>query len=197
MTVRVGEYDGSPGSLAAHAAAPGLDEVRLLYETSRRISTAMDIPGVVEAYLQQVAAGGHYSCHVSLYEKDQEGQRSGVLILGRWTPEDGLEPLELRYPFLPGELDPYAAIMPTLDAGQAVTITDVHTDPRASATLRAVQARVGKPALAMFPLMVRDQHIGLVIMSCSYPHQWEDAELHPYRATAALLAMAIDSRQQY
>jgi signal transduction histidine kinase len=49
----------------------------------------------------------------------------------------------------------------------------------------------------MIPLMVRGQRIGLVILSYPFMHQWSDADLQPYQATAAQLAVAIDSRRQH
>ena len=49
----------------------------------------------------------------------------------------------------------------------------------------------------MIPLMVRSQRIGLVILSYPFVHQWSEADLQPYQATAAQLAAAIDSRQQH
>jgi signal transduction histidine kinase len=39
--------------------------------------------------------------------------------------------------------------------------------------------------------------IGLVILSHPFVHQWSEADLQPYQATAAQLAAAIDSRRQY
>jgi len=77
-----------------------------------------------------------------------------------------------------------------------VRISNVYTDPRVSPALRALQAKSGRPALAMIPLIVRGERIGLVILSYPTIHDWLDAELHPYQITAAQLATAIDSRRQ-
>ena len=85
---------------------------------------------------------------------------------------------------------------PTLDAGQTVTISNAYTDARVSEELRQLQERDGRPALAMIPLMVRNERIGLVILSYPIVHEWPEVDLHPYQITAAQLATAIDSRQQ-
>jgi signal transduction histidine kinase len=37
----------------------------------------------------------------------------------------------------------------------------------------------------------------LVVLSDATPHEWNPADLHPYQATAAQLATAIDSRRQH
>lgn len=168
-----------------------LQETELLYQTSQRISVALDIAEVVQAYLEQVAVQGNYACHVALYELDEENQRRQVRVYGRWTPQHGLDcPLEIKLPYSRDALDE------PLDAGQTVTISNVHTDPRVNASLRAMQAEDGRPALAMIPLMGRNQRIGLVILSYPAVHDWPISQLHLYQITAAQLATAIDSHLQ-
>jgi signal transduction histidine kinase len=168
-----------------------LNEARLLYETSRRMSTAMDVDEVIKAYLEQVAERGRYVCCVALYEFDEAGQRTAVIVRGRWTPQNGLALGEERLPHTHDAFDPL------LDAGQTVTIADFRTDPRVSVRLRRIQTRHQRPALAMIPLMVRGQRIGLVVLSYPHVHQWSEADLQPYQATAAQLAAAIESRRQH
>lgn len=167
-----------------------LDETQLLYETARRISTALDVDDVVGAYLEQVAARGRYACSIALYQFDTAGGRTGVIVRGRWTPDGGLVQGGERHPYTRDALDPL------LDAGETVTIADVHTDLRVSDELRQIQARSGRPALALIPLIVREQRIGLVVLSYPTVHHWRDVDLKPYQATAAQLATAIDSRRQ-
>jgi signal transduction histidine kinase/putative methionine-R-sulfoxide reductase with GAF domain len=168
-----------------------LDETRLLYETSRRMSTTMDVDGVIKAYLEQVAERGRYVCSVALYEFDEAGRRTAVIVRGRWTPQNGLALGEERFPHTHDAFDPL------LDAGQTVTIADFRADPRVSMRLRHIQTRHQRPALAMIPLMVHGQRIGLVVLSYPYVHQWSEADLQPYQATAAQLAAGIESRRQH
>jgi len=81
-------------------------EMQLLYQTSQRISVALDVTDVVRAYLEQVAVRSRYACNVALYEFDAAGQRSAVLVHGRWTPAEGLQcPLLLRTPYTRDALD--------------------------------------------------------------------------------------------
>jgi signal transduction histidine kinase len=167
-----------------------VDETHLLFETSRRISTAMDVDDVIGAYLEQVAARGQYACSVILYQFDAVGEREAVLVRGRWTAAEGAQLFTQRVAYTRDALDP------VLDTGQTVTIADVHTDPRVTEALRELQRESGRPALAMIPLMVRGQRMGLVVLSAPSVHQWVESELRPYQATAAQLATAIDSRLQ-
>jgi signal transduction histidine kinase len=167
-----------------------LSEMQVLYETSRRISTAIDVVEVIAAYLDQVATRGRFACTIVLYEKDAQGQKSAVLVRGRWTPTEGRSLAEIRVPYTHDALDPL------LDAGQTVLIRNVHTDSRVTETLREIQRQSRRPALAMVPLMVRGERIGLVILSYPFEYIWTEADIRLYQATAAQLATAIDSRQQ-
>jgi GAF domain-containing protein len=107
-----------------------LAETQLLYETSRRMSTSMDVDEVIGAYLEQVAARGRYVCTVMLYAFDKVGQRTAAIIRGRRTPREGRVHLEERLSYTRDAFDPL------LDAGQTVTIADFRRDPRVSAELR-------------------------------------------------------------
>lgn len=172
------------------ASRSALDEMRLLYKTSRRMGLSAGVEEVIDAYLDQVAAGGKYVCNIVLYDFDPQGQRVSVIVRGRWSPQSGSLRLDERLPYSRDDLDPL------LDAGQTVTISDVRTDPRVSTILREMQEKEGRLALAMIPLMVRDQRIGLVVLSYAGVHTWIESQLRPYRATAAQLAIAIDHWRQ-
>lgn len=170
-------------------AQQSLLELQLLYETSRRISTALAVEDVVAAYLEQVAARGRYACSVATYQRNEQGERVEITVLGLWTPGEQHRLEEIRYPYTRDQLDPL------LDSGQTVTISDVHTDDRVTEELRAIQRASGRPALAFIPLMVRGERMGLVILSSPHIHAWTEDELRPYQVTAAQLAAAIDSRR--
>ncbi|MGN6565814.1 MAG: GAF domain-containing protein [Thermomicrobiales bacterium] len=168
-----------------------LDRTRLLYETSQRISTALTIDEVIAAYLDEVAARGHYRCTIALYDTDDAGRRAAVTIRGYWTPEEGTVLRAQTMPYTHDGLDI------VLDAGQTIAITDVRTDPRVSPKLREIQMSEGRPALALIPLMARGQRLGLVLLSYPTVHSWPAADLRLYEATAAQLATALDRSRQH
>jgi len=168
-----------------------LRDLRLLYDTSRSIAQALGIDEVISAYLDQVAARGSLACSVVLYEPDAKGDRAWNVLRGRWSPEEGrcLEPI--RFPHREDALDLL------LDRGETVRISNVHYDPRADDSLRAMQLESGRPALAMVPLMVHGNRIGLVVLASARESDWSDAELAPFETTAYLLATTIDSRREH
>lgn len=172
-----------------HDMQSALDEMQLLYDSSRRISMALDVDGVVKAYLEQVAANRNYRCSIVYFELEQ-GVRKYIKLLGNWAPQQGMSTEELYVPYFKDSFDDI------LDAGETITMSDVARDPRASATLKQAQAERGYPALALIPLMSHGERIGVISLSTTVVHPWSAADLRPYQVTAAQLALAIESRLQ-
>ena len=167
-----------------------LNETQLLFETSQRMSMALDLDGVVEAYLKQVATRQRYRCTVATFEIDETGEKKAITTLGKWLPDEGISLEKGWFPYFKDAFDPL------LDAGQTVTMKQVAEDPRASQTLREAQTSKGYPALALIPLIVRGKRIGVVSLSDREPHDWTEVDLRPYQVTAAQLAIALNSRRQ-
>jgi signal transduction histidine kinase len=113
------------------------------------------------------------------------------VLRGRWTPRDGLTPSQARLPYVH---DPLA---PLLDAGQTIVIADIRDDARISDGFRDYLTQSRWRALAMIPLIVHNQRLGLVWLGHPSIHTWSEADLYPYQVTAALLAVAIDNRRQH
>ncbi len=172
------------------ATEKALSETQLLFETSQRMSMALDVDGVVAAYLKQVATRQRYRCTVATFEVDEANNKTAISTLGRWLPESGITLEKAHFPYF---RDAFDAL---LEAGQTVTMSYVAEDPRASATLRETQMSKGYPALALIPLIVRGQRIGVVSLSDRERHDWTEVDLRPYQVTAAQLAIALNSRKQ-
>jgi signal transduction histidine kinase len=172
------------------ATEHALNETQLLFETSQRMSMALDVDGVVEAYLAQVATRQRYRCTVATFEFDEAGNKTAIVTLGRWLPESGIMLERGHFSYFQDAFDVL------LDAGQTVTMSYVAEDPRASETLREAQMSKGYPALALIPLVVRGKRIGVVSLSDRERHNWTEIDLRPYQVTAAQLAIALNSRKQ-
>ncbi|MBB6053458.1 GAF domain-containing sensor histidine kinase [Armatimonas rosea] len=172
------------------ASEHALEEMELLYATSTQIGTAHTTRELVAAYLNLVTRGGRFACTVTRYLREST-EVGTVEVLGRWTPQDGLDLTPHHYPYHRDALDE------ALDRGETLAIPDVHTDQRVPETLRRIQAESGRPALALIPLRVAGaERLGHVILSHSQIHDWTPVELHPFEITAQQLASALDSRLQ-
>jgi signal transduction histidine kinase len=63
-------------------------------------------------------------------------------------------------------------------------------------SLRVLQLRDGRPALAFIPLLAHGQRVGVIVLSSATIIQWPESELRMYQVTAAHLAATIESRRQ-
>ncbi|MBC7805693.1 MAG: GAF domain-containing protein [Akkermansiaceae bacterium] len=167
-----------------------LEETQLLYQTSKRLGTATDVDEVVHAYLEQVATRGHFDCTVLLHDTNKEGKRTVTTVQGKWTARKGIESKGQSFPFV------YSGIDTVLDSGQTTTIRDRTTDRRLATEFHTVTDGLGGPSLAIIPLLVRGERIGVVVLSAPEPYSWQEEDLQRYQATATQLATAVDSRRQ-
>lgn len=162
-----------------------------LLQTTERIGNAMSVDEVIRAYLEQVSATGRYTCTVVLYEFDDNAAKIGNNVRGRWSPGEAVRLMEYRVPTKEDFLDPILA------EGRTIRISNALMDPGVPKSLRDEQRRDRRPAVALVPLMVDRQRIGLVILSDPKPHEWTDEELMPFQATAAQLAQALAIRRDH
>jgi signal transduction histidine kinase len=172
------------------ATQEALTETQLLFETSQRMSMALTLEGIVEAYLEQVATRQRYRCTVAIFEENADGDKTTIVTLGRWLPDEGISLEKLYFPYFQDDFDVL------LEAGQTVTITHVSDDTRVSPTLLETQLDKGFPALALIPLVVRGKRIGVVSLSHQARHDWTEIDLRPYQVTATQLALTLSSRKQ-
>ncbi|MBB5519225.1 GAF domain-containing sensor histidine kinase [Amphiplicatus metriothermophilus] len=164
-----------------------LDEISLLYETSRRVSTAIDLKSVVGAYLAYVAACDRFRCDIGLIETDDNGEEC-LSIIGRWSPSYGVSFEPARY--TAGEI----GVNVSLREFSLIRTADAHSDPDVPDGVRRILAQAGGAALAAFPLIVQGERIGVIVLTHVEPHEWTEQEIRPYRTTGALLASVIKNR---
>lgn len=167
-----------------------LQQARLLAQTTTALSQAMALEDIVRAYLEHVAKGRTYNCALVLYERDEEGRIAYNCQVGEYRPGHRLRTARSRIRHETDELDP------VLESGEALLFGDVSSDPRVPEGLRRIQEQDGRPALALIPLVSRNQRLGLVTLSLGRPHEWTPEELQPFLVSSAHLAAAIDARQE-
>ncbi|MBS1714443.1 MAG: GAF domain-containing sensor histidine kinase [Armatimonadetes bacterium] len=167
-----------------------LQQARLLAQTTTALSQALTLEDIVRAYLDQLAKGRTYNCSIVLYERDGQGEIAFNCQVGEYRPGQRVRTHRSRIRHERDELDP------VLESGDALVFSDVRTDGRVPQGLRRIQEQEGRPALALLPLVSRNQRLGLVTLSLDRSHEWTPEELRPFLVSTAQLAAAIDARQE-
>jgi signal transduction histidine kinase len=145
---------------------------------------------MLRTVLEVLAPQSPYRCTVAVFDFDAAGRPTGFYAPFYYQPGEGIVDVDEH---LPASDD---ALNPLLDAGQTVAITDVAVDPRVPAFLRAEQIAVGRPALALVPLIVGGRRIGNLVLSHIEPHAWSEAELRLFRAAANQVAAALENARR-
>lgn len=169
-----------------------VNDLMALYELSQRITGARSADDTMRAALEELAANGVYRCTIALFsDYDQTGQPTRFHVPYIYVPGEGVYPVDEYVPTGDDELNPL------LDRGELVAIADVVTDERVPESLRAEQLAVGRPALAIIPLMEGGRRIGNLVLSHSTVHLWTEAELRRYRSSANQIAVAIENARRF
>ncbi|MBL8045608.1 MAG: GAF domain-containing protein, partial [Anaerolineales bacterium] len=169
-----------------------VNDLMALYELSQRITGARSADDTMRAALEELAANGVYRCTIALFsDYDQTGRPLRFHVPYIFVPGEGVFPVDEYVPTGDDELNPL------LDRGEMVAIADVMTDERVPESLRTEQLAVGRPALAIIPLMEGGQRIGNLVLSHSSAHHWTEAELRRYRSSANQIAVAIENARRF
>jgi len=167
-------------------------DLMALYELSQRITGARSADDTMRAALEELAAEGIYRCTIALFsDYDKTGRPTRFHVPYLYVPGEGVFPVNEYVPTGDDELNPL------LDRGEMVAIADVSQDERVPENLRAEQLAVGRPALAIIPLMEGGQRIGNLVLSHTAVHRWTEAELRRYRSSANQIAVAIENARRF
>ncbi|GAB4578252.1 MAG: hypothetical protein Fur0022_09860 [Anaerolineales bacterium] len=173
-------------------ARENLKDLSVIYEISQRLSLARNPDEVLRVALHALAEHSRYRCTLALFEFDpQTGKPTRFFIPYFFQPGEGVIQVNEFVPTSEDDLNDL------LDEGQTVAIPNVADDPRVPDFLKQEQARVGRPALALIPLIAGRRRIGNLILSYTQPHPWTDAELRLFRLAANLIATSVENTRHF
>ncbi|MBN1640221.1 MAG: GAF domain-containing protein [Anaerolineae bacterium] len=132
-----------------------LDQVHVLYETTRVLSTATSCQGLAAAAIERIAATGASRCEFLRYE--QRDPPRYVEVLASWAAEGAPAPVGAHY-----DLDAYPpGTLVAEAAGEGVQVYRAE-DPDVPPSIRAWCASREATALALLPLRIGDEYLGLL-----------------------------------
>ncbi|MBE0447891.1 MAG: GAF domain-containing protein [Actinobacteria bacterium] len=156
-----------------------------LFEISKSLASARNLPAILQIIVKDAteATGGKAS---SVRLLDETGK-----ILKR-VAAYGLSDAYLKKD--PVEVEKSPVDQEAL-RGEAVTITDVTTDPRWEYAEESKREKIG--SVLTLGLSIRDMALGTIRLYFSQPHEFSETEIEFLRALASLGAIAIDNAQAY
>ena len=161
-------------------------ELRRLLDMSSELSRSLDSRQVANLIARHLAlALGVDECAISYWDRD----KGLVLSLG-YYPEQRIEDLEETF-----DVSGYPETLRVLER-QEVAIVDADetgSDPAEVELLR----RDGNRAVAMLPLVAKNQSIGLVELFSKVAVRWDEQRLQLARTMANEAAMALENARLY
>jgi len=162
------------------------NELRRLLDMSSELSHSLDPRQVANLIARHVAlAMGVDECAISYWDR----ARNHVLSLG-YFPETPVEELEPFY-----DVTGFPETLRVLER-QEVAIIDVD-DPASDPAEVELLRREDNRALAMFPLVAKNQSIGLVELFAKSTVHWNEQRLQLARTMANEAAMALENARLY
>jgi diguanylate cyclase (GGDEF)-like protein len=161
-------------------------ELRRLLDMSSALSESLDPRQVANLIARHLAAAlGVDECAISYWDR----RKDQVLSLGYYpdTPPADLEPFY--------EVSRYPETMRVLER-QVLAIID-REDPAADPAEVELLRLDGNRMLAMFPLVAKNQSIGLVELFSKSTVRWDDQRLQLARTMANEAAMALENARLY
>ncbi len=168
-----------------------LEETENLYEASRRLNEARELPDL----LAVVAEGGPVSVinRALLFEFKYNSldELEEIVAVANWHSGQGTPPSPLGTRYARSVftvIDLFLSVEP-------IFFDDAQHDERMDAPGLAVMEKLNIRTLAVLPLQVGARQWGVLILEGEEPYHFSEREAQPYVALARQLAIALDNRR--
>jgi GAF domain-containing protein len=167
-----------------------LREQTMLFDISQRLASApLRAKEIAEIGIREIAALMESTeCSISLYDPQEDLLHT---LADLWI-QDGVEHWEDAKPYSLSDYPATARIMETLQP-LVVQASDPNADPAELAYLK----ESGSATLAMIPLTIKGQVIGLLELETDEEHHYTQEELNIAVTLANQVAAALDNAQLY
>jgi anti-anti-sigma factor len=166
-----------------------LDEVNMLYESSRAISTANTREDLTETVVQRIVSTNVDHCEILLYEQRDLGPRY-VEVVGSWSLDGEAPAPDTRYRLKEYALTEVAEQL--ADKGtRVITANDVDQFDQ----VRQMCVSRGIKALALVPLNVGQEYLGFLVIERHKSSVFAPDTLRFYETVASQSAVALRNIQ--
>ncbi|MCP4515180.1 MAG: GAF domain-containing protein, partial [Delftia sp.] len=167
-----------------------LQETTMLYEASRPLTQARNLPDVLHAILNNLPIQEIDQCLIALVDGESDPDNPDVEIRAMWDHEDDESLLGARF----GSRE--LPIATQVDDSETIVINDLQgesgIDPQSVATLQSM----GVESALVIPLLTGARFLGkLLLITHHHTHLFDPEQIRPYRTLADQAAVVIRSQQ--
>ncbi len=176
----------------AERTREALNETSTLYQLSLRFNAASGIEDILEILsLPNIAGDTPIAALLWRPERDGEGHLSGITLTHTWHREVRPFPLEIGGTLEAQEAPWLITRLESLTSPQLVgNVTQELRDGR----LRALIQEYGAEGIVFLPLMLRQEHLGVISILWAKATSFTQQDKERYAAVAAQAATALNSR---
>ncbi|MEP7288911.1 MAG: GAF domain-containing protein [Chloroflexota bacterium] len=177
-------------SMLVQQTQDSLEETGTLYQSSREISNAADLPQILSAIIDHATPSNvNYATLIKLVSESWDTSDALIEVIANWSPEKSLETGE-GVRFRP---DQYPA-WDEVSSPDILWIEDVTTDPRINEASRNLYESLGVISVVNVPLAMSDQPVGALVFTSSTPWPRSEREIRIYTALADQASIYIENR---
>ncbi len=178
----------------AQQTESALGQTENLYRIGREINAAKNVNDILHAALGPIFPTGIDEATLMFMELNRYGEPQTLELLATWRL-DGNPSFPVGTVF-PIKRFPFASLfMSDSDAPQL--ISDVSIDPRVDEFTRGVMAHAGIKSIAVVPLTVGGEWVGIITCSWPQPHEFSKLEEEIFSALINMAAPAVQSQRLY
>ncbi len=163
-----------------------------LYEAGRRLNTSGEnLQEAVAAVAEAAPIPAVTRLILFLTEHDAAGTPVAIRHAANWYSGRGNPPPPAGSRYTREMLQN----LDSFNTHEIVVVGDTAVDERLGPLMRFMFQQMGTPSLAILPLWVGDRQLGSLFLETTEPYTFREADLEPYVALSAQLAIAIDRQR--
>jgi GAF domain-containing protein len=170
-----------------------LAETGKLYEASRQLAAAADIPGMLAAFAETVPVADINRIVLWLFDYDAADQLAAATVAGAWYSGAGAPPPPVGVRFMPQML----RALKFIQSPEPLFLNDVDADPRTEPEMVAALRQLKVQAVAVLPLWTGGRQLGLLMLQSEHSHVFTDGETRLYVSLTQQMAVAIENRRLF
>ncbi len=183
-------YDVDPLKKAEAALHHAIEEMETLYTINSQLIEAKNLTELVSALVERIPIPVINRAIVLVM--NYEGKKADSLtVLTNWYRGDGQPPTTVGTNYV---IDETSRFLQFLMGKEPVFFEDMQDDTRVDEITYQYAVQLNIHALCIFPLIIRDQHFGVLILQGDRPYAFPEKELRLYQSMIGQLAASIENR---